>query len=298
MYSKVTGASDLDWSEIAELFDSGLHPDHLRKMGAGIKLASDAGMLRLYPDMSELEKDNPQRLRDLRNEINEARRAQSRSEALREEVVQAARNMPTIQVVPGRTVNVDSHRSLVVCIADCHYGAKWTIRGLKEEVINAYNPAIFEARMADLLTQTRLILEKEKIERIVLLLCGDALDGMLRANQLMRLRWGVVESCMRFSEYMARWIGALAADADIEVYGVDGNHSEIRPLGSRRGEFENENLEKIILWHMAERLRSVQSVRVDEQAGKRKLVRVQGYTILLSHDTDTRIMEEAAKQAM
>lgn len=70
------------------------------------------------------------------------------------------------------------------------------------------------------------------------------------------------------------------------------------PLGSRRGEFENENLEKIILWHMAERLRSVQSVRVDEQAGKRKLVRVQGYTILLSHDTDTRTMEEAAKQAM
>ena len=42
MYSKVTGASDLDWSEIAEMFHSGMHPDQLRKMGAGIKLASDA----------------------------------------------------------------------------------------------------------------------------------------------------------------------------------------------------------------------------------------------------------------
>ena len=66
-------------------------------------------------------------------------------------------------------------------------------------------------------------------------------------------RWGVVESCMRYAEYMARWVSSLALYADVEVYGVDGNHSEIRPLGSRRGEFENENLEKIILWHMAAR---------------------------------------------
>lgn len=45
MYSKVSGTSDLDWSEIAEKYDCGMHPDHLRKMGAGIKLAADTGML-------------------------------------------------------------------------------------------------------------------------------------------------------------------------------------------------------------------------------------------------------------
>ena len=66
---------------------------------------------------------------------------------------------------------------------------------------------------------------------------------------------------MRYAEYMARWVSVLALHADVEVYGVDGNHSEIRPLGSRKGEFENENLEKIILWHMAERLRNVETVK-------------------------------------
>lgn len=45
MYSKVSGTSDLDWSEIAEKYDCGMHPDYLRKMGAGIKLAADSGML-------------------------------------------------------------------------------------------------------------------------------------------------------------------------------------------------------------------------------------------------------------
>lgn len=45
MHGKVTGLNDKDWSEIAAEQGGGLHPDQLRKMGAGIKLASEAGML-------------------------------------------------------------------------------------------------------------------------------------------------------------------------------------------------------------------------------------------------------------
>lgn len=76
---------------------------------------------------------------------------------------------------------------------------------------------------------------------------------MLRASQLMKLRWGVVESCMRFSEYMAQWISALSQDAVVSVCGVDGNHTETRNLNSKRGDFPGENLEKVIFWFMAER---------------------------------------------
>ena len=212
-------------------------------------------------------------------------------------MAEAAGKLPEIRV-QSQPARVIGDRSLVVCIADCHYGAEWTIKGLRDETINAYNPEIFEERMSNLLGQVRMILEKEEIEHVTLLLCGDSLDGMLRTSQLMRLRWGMVESCMRFAEYMARWISALALHADVEVFGVDGNHTEIRPLGSRKGEFENENLEKIILWHIAERLRSVPSVTVDETAEKRKLIKVLGQSILLSHDTDTASLENVAKQSM
>ena len=45
MYEKVTSISDLDWSELAEQHECGLHPDHLRKMGAGVRLTAEAGML-------------------------------------------------------------------------------------------------------------------------------------------------------------------------------------------------------------------------------------------------------------
>ena len=67
------------------------------------------------------------------------------------------------------------------------------------EIINRYDPEVFERRMSDLLGQTTEILLKEDIHDVVLLMCGDSLDGMLRPSQLMKLRWGAVESCIRFS---------------------------------------------------------------------------------------------------
>lgn len=71
----------------------------------------------------------------------------------------------------------------MVCIADCHYGAEWRIVGLNGEVVNEYNPDVFEERMLRLLEQVQAVSARENIWDVVLLLCGDSLDGMLRPNQ-------------------------------------------------------------------------------------------------------------------
>ena len=110
---------------------------------------------------------------------------QSRSEALQEAVVRAAKEMPPISIgdyspAPNSTIG---KRTLVLCIADCHYGAEWIVRGLHGEILNRYNPEVFAERMDDLLIQVRDIIEKEAISDVQLLLCGDSLDGMLRASQ-------------------------------------------------------------------------------------------------------------------
>lgn len=189
-------------------------------------------------------------------------------------------------------------KTLVLCIADCHYGAIWTVHGLRGEVLNHYDPDVFQRRMEDLLAQVRMILAREQIGDVELLLCGDSLDGMLRASQLMKLRWGVVESCMRFSEYMAQWIAELSKDAVISVCGVDGNHTETRVLNSKRGDFLNKNLEKVIFWYLSERLKDHSNILVDSVTEQRKHVTVQGYSILLTHGTDIKSLENAAKQTM
>ena len=206
--------------------------------------------------------------------------------------------MPEI-VVPEHDITCgNGNKTLVLCIADSHFGAEWTVRGLRGEVLNHYDPEVFFERMDNLLAQTRDILEKEEIHEVQLLLCGDSLDGMLRNSQLMKLRWGVVESCMRYAEYLSQWINALSQWAEVSVCGVDGNHTETRSLNSKRGDFPEENLEKVIMWFLAERLKNNSAVMVDAVSEQRKHLVVQGFSILLTHGTDIKSLENAAKQTM
>ena len=206
--------------------------------------------------------------------------------------------MPSISIAERSPIAPIGKRTLVLCVADCHYGAEWIVRGLRGEILNRYNPEVFGERMDDLLAQVREIIVKENISDVQLLLCGDSLDGMLRNSQLMKLRWGVIESCMRFSEHMAQWIAALSQYATVSVCGVDGNHTETRTLNSKRGDFPGENLEKVIFWFLAERLKGVPGVFVDSVTEQRKHLTVQGFNLLLTHGTDIKSLENAAKQTM
>ena len=297
--SKITGVSDLDWSELAELSGMEIHPDQLRKMGAGIRLAYEAGMLGadavLPKDTSAHEM---QKLRDLRREINEAYRAEARSEALREAVIQAAGQLTPIEFRPMQPIEEGGKRSLLLAVGDMHYGAEWAVKGLMGETINAYSPEVFERRMETLLAETLSILRREGLSHVDLMMCGDAMDGMLRNSQLMKLRWGVVESCMRLSEYLANWIGRLSEFASVRVMNVDGNHSEIRPLGSRKGEFPNENMEKIMAWYLHARLGGHTNVTVDPESTTMKLVEIQGKNVLVAHGDTVKGLDTLAKQAM
>ena len=206
--------------------------------------------------------------------------------------------MPPISIGEHSPALAIGKRTLVLCIADCHFGAEWIVRGLRGEILNRYNPEVFAERMDDLLLQVRDIIDRESISDVQLLLCGDSLDGMLRPSQLMKLRWGVIESCMRFSEHMAQWIAALSQYATVSVCGVDGNHTETRSLNSKRGDFPGENLEKVIFWFLAERLKDVPGVLVDSVTEQQKHLTVQGFSILLTHGTDIKSLENAAKQTM
>ena len=206
--------------------------------------------------------------------------------------------MPPISIGEHSPAFAIGKRTLVLCIADCHYGAEWIVRGLRGEILNRYNPEVFAERMDDLLLQVRDIIDRESISDVQLLLCGDSLDGMLRPSQLMKLRWGVIESCMRFSEHMAQWIAALSQYATVSVCGVDGNHTETRSLNSKRGDFPGENLEKVIFWFLAERLKNIPGVLVDSVTEQQKHLIVQGFSILLTHGTDIKSLENAAKQTM
>ncbi len=283
---KKQGAVDTDWSEICDQFDLSVNAETLRKAGVGIKLAADANMLgetAVSVDLSGGYVER-QKMRDLTRQVNAMYRTESRSELLREQVAEAVKNLPSFSFTTYTEYNPnENNRSLVLGFGDFHYGADINVRGLKGETLNEYNHVVFERRMEKLFHEVVKIIRQEDVHTIYLMLVGDLIDGLLRQSQQMRLEFGLIESTIRLSEYMAFWIAQLSDYAEVHVHAALGNHSEIRPLKSKNREFEEENLEKIIMWYLHERLKDSHNIFVDADCNRYTLIDVQGFSFLILH---------------
>lgn len=300
---KKRGLLDMEWVELGQLFKLDINSETLRKAGVGIKLVSDADMLDTDPDMTPLvDRDyvERQKLRDLNNQVNAVYRAESRSELLRETIREEMKKLPPmkVQYAPMGSLRSDKERALVLTMGDFHFGADIVVKGLYGETLNRYNHSVFEQRMERLFDETVDVLRKEKLNKIYVFLVGDLLDGMLRESQLMRLEYGIVESTMRLSEYLATWFASLSKYGEVNVVGVTGNHSEVRPLKSKSRDFEDENLEKIILWYLKSRLEDVPRVKIVGECEKLKMVKVVGYNFLLLHGDGEKDIGRLARDAV
>lgn len=305
--AKKKGQSDVDWSTMIEEFDLDIQADTLRKAGAGIKLASDAGMLNEFPSDANSDEDatskayiERQKLRDIQNQFNKQRREWSRTELLTEAIKESASKLQPLKIdTPALRADIGRKRALVLGIGDLHYGANFVVRGLYEETINAYNPTICQRRLWSILRDTVAIGEKESINTLHIFLVGDLIDGMLMQSQLTRLEYGAVESTMRVAELLAEWIADLAASfSEVHVHSAYGNHSETRPLGSKKGDFPEENLERIVMWWLNERLRNIPHVKCDADSQRFKCINICGFEFLILHGDELRNIGSYARDAV
>ena len=296
---KKSGEIDTDWSEICDQFGLNINAETLRKAGVGIKLVADANMLgTAHTDLSSGYVER-QKLRDLTKQVNAMYRTESRSELLREQIADAVKNLPTLSITTYTpSENEDNNRTIVLALGDFHYGADIHVEGLKGETLNEYNHRVFEQRMEKLFHETVEIIQAENVHEVHLMLVGDLIDGMLRQSQLMRLEYGIVESTIRLSEYLAFWIAELSQYAEIHVHAALGNHSEIRPLKSKNREFEEENLEKIIMWYLHSRLEDCEDIYVDEDCKKHSLINIQGFSFLILHGDGEKNIPQIAQDAI
>lgn len=297
MLLKVKKEIDLDWIEIRDMCEMDCSVDQLRKMAQGVRMA--CGALEPKEDSSENPKVPEQYIRQAKGIARgDLYRPLGRQSVLHDRVMAAIQPLPAVPVPAPNLTDHAEKREMVVAIADCHYGAEIHVTGLHGEVINHYDPEVFEQRMWRLRDEIMRIADKENIDLVHIAMLGDSLDGMLRASQLMQLRYGLVESCMRFADFMAVWLHDLAQYVHLNVYTVDGNHTEIRPLGTKRNAFPQENLEKVITWSLQARLKDCPQIHVADNEGKHKLAKVCGYNLLLTHGDGDKGLNEAAKSAM
>ena len=173
-------------------------------------------------------------------EYNRWLREEARDELICEKICSIIRECNSL--ISPDPITVDKlSRSAILCYGDEHYGTEFTIYGLHGEIINAYSPEIFEQRMWTLFHKVLEIIDKEDLNTLYVFALGDFTDGILRCGQLMKLRYGVIESTVRYANFIANWLNELSKYVKIKYQMVYGNHSELRLLGQPKGTFKEEN---------------------------------------------------------
>lgn len=277
---KINKESDDDWSEICERYNLDWNGDSLRK--GNISLVGGAFVKQYYEEkiskQNSLNEDEyikklEEKKRDLQKEriklqsekveYNRWLRENSRNEMIVEKIINAISTLDSLPT-PSPICVKKSKREYLLCISDQHYGSEFELKDLFGNIINTYSPEVFEQRMEDLLCQLIEIIKKENICVLNIFSLGDDVDGILRVSQLMKLRYGVIESTIKYSEYMSKWLNELSKYVKIKIQFVGGNHQQLRLINQPKGTFVEENMVKVMVEFIRERLKDNPNFQIIE----------------------------------
>ena len=308
--NKMLGINDMDWKEIVDKYNLDIHYDTLRK--ASQTVFGNVFVSEYYKEKEALERETAegyldelkqakrelaierQKVRDEKLEYNRWLREQARDELICEKICDAIKDIKPLEI-PRDIIYVDTKQEAILCFADTHYGSEFEIKGLFGEIINEYSPEIFEARMLELLHKVIRVINEKGLTRLRIFSLGDELDGILRVSQLMKLRYGIVESTIKYSEFICNWLTELSKYVYVDYYTVQGNHTELRLISQPKGTFTNENMGLVINEFVRERMKNNPNFEFHTNDSGLIFDNICGYNILGIHG-EVKSMESALQK--
>ena len=280
---KVHKVKDIDWSEISEKYNVGWNGDSIRKAQQPILLGGTfVSEYYKWKESQNKNKDDDEYLKELdikkrelqkeRNklqteklEYNKWLREEARDEMILESITNAISNLKPLNIPKYIEPYTDSRAYLLV-FGDVHYGIEFQLKDLFGNVINEYSPEIFEKRMWDLYNQIIYLIDKEDIDELHIWDLGDGIQGILRLNsQLMKLRYGIIDSSILYANFLAEWLNELSRYVRIKFQMViDSNHNQLRICNAPKNAFPEENMSKSMLVLIKERLKNNSNITIIE----------------------------------
>lgn len=309
---KIVGLNDMDWKEIVDKYNLSIHYDTLRKASQTIfgnafvmdyfkekqslstEDITNGYLADLKQTKIELNKER-QKIRDEKLEFNKWIREQARDELICEKICDAIKSIEPMKPLNIKLKANDTNKEAVLCFADTHYGCEFTIKGLFGEIINEYSPEIFEQRMQELLNDVIEVIKEKNLKKIRVFSLGDELDGILRVSQLQKLKYGIIESTIKYSEFICNWLSKLTEYVFVDFYSVQGNHTELRLISQPKGTFTQENMSFVINEFIKERLKNNYNFKFHTNDTGLIFENVSGFNVLGIHG-EVKNMETALQQ--
>lgn len=195
-------------------------------------------------------------------EYNANARAEARGDLFQERIVEAINRLEPVKV-KCIEVTPSSGQVGLLCLSDFHAGSTYEVKGLYGEIVNKYDFEIMKNRLWRLIGMIES--DDVVIDKLIVANLGDFFENVLRLSSLTKLREPVVDTVIKFSEFMAQWFVELQRrlDVPIEVVAVGGNHDIQRILG-QQPQLEEENLGKIVVEFLKLRLAQCPDIQVDD----------------------------------
>lgn len=195
-------------------------------------------------------------------EYNANARAEARSGLFQERIAEAISRLEPITV---KKVEVSplNERIGLLCLSDFHAGSTYEVRGLYDEIVNKYDFETMKNRLWRLIGMIEA--DDVVIDKLIVANLGDFFENCLRLSSLTKLREPVVDTVIKFSEFMAQWFVELQKriQVPIEIVTVGGNHDINRILG-QQPQLEEENLGKIVVEFLKLRLSNCNQITVED----------------------------------
>lgn len=226
-------------------------------------------------------------------EYNANLRHDARQDMLSEKVVDAIERLKpfepvVVDCVEAFNAQMDCADEGLLLISDIHAGADFEIVGADGMVINAYNFDIMRARFEYIADW--LIKNYDRHANILNIgILGDMVENCLRMSSLAKLKEPVVDTVIKFSEFLAEWLDKLSRELGIFIMVdmISGNHDEIRMLQQKAYNPE-ENFGKLIAKYVQLRLANNNRVTVHNCVPAR-ISTIAQHNILLEHGTKSAI---------
>lgn len=194
------------------------------------------------------------KLRDYRTQNNANMRLEARYDSLRDIALEIANTMNHEKILKPKLAKVSEKSEVagILAIGDWHYGLD------VNEIWNQYSPEICVERVQRLKEKVIEIIEREKVQKLVLVNLGDMISGNIHLQLRLSSRLDVITQTIGVSEILAEFISDLSEYVEVNYFSVSDNHSRIEPKKS--DSFSPEAFSRIIDWYLEERLKANSNV--------------------------------------
>lgn len=220
-------------------------------------------------------------------EYNANARAEARGEMFNDRLIESVKSLKPIEIKRITHKPYHQGKTGLLCISDLHAGSTYEIKGLYNEIINSYSFEIMKDRLWKLIGLVEA--DYAEYDNIVVGICGDLFENILRASSLTKLKEPVIDTVIKTSEFLCQWIGELQKrlETNVRVVTVGGNHDTCSFLGAKP-RFEEENLTKIVTKFMQIRFEDNPYVNIDSYTDV-AVIDIQDVNVMIEHGEDSNL---------